>query len=466
VTEFETTNESVTAAQLEQEGLELLEAALEGWDPAAGDQLFWANKAFSRLNAGVYGQAAKMERGAFKRFGEAIISIPPVQAAAATVESTWTMIDAAGYTIPAGTQVTITASGETAVGFVTVGDVVVAPEATMATVLLQAIETGVVGNDLPATEGVKPELSDALSFVKEITAEGVSAGGVDEEGEDAYLNHLVEEIQTFSTSLILPRDFEIDARSVAGVFRAKCIRNYDAAKKEEGVALCQSVFPIDAAGNPLTTPAKETLLVRQEAKLLTDVQHHVADPEYTEVHVATSIVVQTGFDPATVIAAVKGRLAEYFDPAKWGLPTQGDSGSGWENRTSVYRLELVSEEDRVGGVDRVVSVLLGSGVGKAFTVAASTDKFTSTAHGFLLGDAVVLRSGLVPGAPLATETVYFARDVETNAFKLTATEGGAAINITSDGSGTALKLSTAESLTLTGVAPLTKPGTLTITAVS
>lgn len=450
---FETTNEEVSAAELEQEINEGVEVALEGWEPAEGDQLTWANKGFSRLTAGVYDQAAKIERGAFKRFGEAIVSVPPVQAAAATVESTWTMVDAAGYTIPAGTQVTISASGDSAVGFITVENVVVAPEVTAATVLLQAIEAGEGGNDLSAD----PELSDSLAFVESISLEGTTSGGVGEESEDDYLNRLVEEMQTRSSSLILPRDFEIDARAVPGVARAKCIRNYDAETEEEGVALTQTIFPIDSDGQALGAPAKEELLERQVAKLLTDVNHHVADPIYNPIHVFSGIVPQTGFDPATVTAAVDSRQGEYFDPANWGLPTQGDSGSGWEDRVIVFYNDVIAELDRVGGVDRVATLLLGIGAGKAFTVAAATDKLSSVAHGFSNGDSVVLLTGLVPGAPLAVETVYYVRDVEANAFKLAATVGGAAINITSDGSGSAVKVGTAD-VALTGVAPLTELG--------
>ena len=54
---------------------------------------------------------------------------------------------------------------------------------------------------------------------------------------------------------------------------------------------------------------------------------------------------------------------------------------------------MISEVDRVTGVNRVVSVLIGGGSGKAFTVNAAEDKFSSTGHGFVNGDAVVLRPG-------------------------------------------------------------------------
>jgi hypothetical protein len=354
---FVTTNEEVDAAVLEQETNEAVEAALEGWQPAEGDLLTWANKTFSRIGASVFGQAATMERGAFKRFGEAIVSVPPVQAAPATVESIWELVDnKGGYEIEDGATVTVEASGARAVGFKVVGTVVVPIGSTKVSVLLEAVEPGGASNGLTGTAS----LSKSYSFVVEpggIELIGESANGVDEEEEDVYLDRLVETTRLLSLSLIVGSDFEIDARAVPSIARAKCIEAYNAEAAAEE-ALHVSVYPIDEAGLALGSPVKAALKERQEGKVPSGVKVHIVDPAYTQVDVTATIVVQPGFDPATVIAAVEARLAEYFSPAKWGVPTQGDSGSGWENRTSVYRFELISEIDRVGGMERVVTLKL------------------------------------------------------------------------------------------------------------
>jgi hypothetical protein len=450
-----------SASDYEQGVNEALEAQFEGIEFAEGDPFTWLKKTFARIGASVFDMAALMSKEAFKQFGETVVAVPPIQDAPATGLSTWTMADSLGHEIEAGTVVNIQSLGEP-VGFKTIGDVVIPSGSTTATITLEAVIPGETGNGLTAD----PELNDALADVASITLEGVTANGVDAEEEDAYLGRLVEALQLLSLALILPRDFEIDARAVAGVARAKCIRNYKPADKSTNNPLMQTVFPVDESGLPLSAPVKAELLARQQDKLLTDVIHWVEDPEYTTVDVAVTFAVRSGFDPPTVIAAVQSRLAEYLSPANWGLPAFGDTSNsaGWENQTKAYRFELVSEVDRVGGVDRVVTLLLGGGAGKAFTSTASTDKFASTAHGFSNGDSVLLRAGFTGTAPLAVGAVYFVRDVETNAFKLTATEGGAAINITSDGAGTISKLSTAD-LTLAGVAPLTKAGSLSAAAV-
>ena len=71
----------------------------------------------------------------------------------------------------------------------------------------------------------------------------------------------------------------------------------------------------------------------------------------------------------------------------------------------------------------------------AFTAVAATDVITSNSHGLSDGDAVFVHSfGTLPGG-LSAGTVYYVRDSTTNTFKLAATSGGSAIDITSTGSG-------------------------------
>ena len=337
------------AGSLELEVIELLEAAFEGWTPAEGDLLVWLNRAWSRIGATLVEQASEMSEAAFMRFGEAIIGIPPIQAAPATVESIWTMTSDAGFTVPAGTQVTIEATGDRSVGFITVGETVIAPEAEKATILLQAAEPGAPGNGLNA----EPQLSDSLSFVKAIELEGTTSGGVDEEEEEAYLSRLVEELQLISISLVIGRDFEIDARAVPSIARAKCIEAYNADEDEEE-ALAVSVYPIDSDGEPSSAPVVEALEVRQTAKLLSGINYYVGVPDYTTITGEVEIEVEAGFDPATVVAAVEAFWATNFAPNEWGKPTKGE-GPGWANRTKAYRLKMIGQIEAVGGVARVVS---------------------------------------------------------------------------------------------------------------
>lgn len=71
------------------------------------------------------------------------------------------------------------------------------------------------------------------------------------------------------------------------------------------------------------------------------------------------------------------------------------------------------------------------------TVNTGTDVFSQAGHGYSDGEQIRFRSSAVLPAPLVAETNYFLRDVvATVSFKIAATSGGAAIDITSAGSGT------------------------------
>jgi hypothetical protein len=72
---------------------------------------------------------------------------------------------------------------------------------------------------------------------------------------------------------------------------------------------------------------------------------------------------------------------------------------------------------------------------KAFTVTTGTDVCASTAHGFSNGAVVMVSSDGTLPAPLLPEVTYYIRDAATDSFKLAATSGGAAIDLTTAGTG-------------------------------
>lgn len=68
-----------------------------------------------------------------------------------------------------------------------------------------------------------------------------------------------------------------------------------------------------------------------------------------------------------------------------------------------------------------------------FVADVATDVVTSPAHGFSDGQTIVFYGGTPPGG-LTEGTVYYVRDATTDTFKVAATAGGVAINLTSAGS--------------------------------
>lgn len=76
---------------------------------------------------------------------------------------------------------------------------------------------------------------------------------------------------------------------------------------------------------------------------------------------------------------------------------------------------------------------LNAEAGKAVTAVAATDLFTSAAHGYLVGNRVRF-TGLTGGAGITVGQDYFviASGLTTNDFKVSATLGGATIDVTTD----------------------------------
>ncbi len=85
------------------------------------------------------------------------------------------------------------------------------------------------------------------------------------------------------------------------------------------------------------------------------------------------------------------------------------------------------------------------------TVDVGTDVFTLTAHGFSIGTPLrFTTTGTLP-APLALNTTYYARDINPNTFKVSATPTGTAINISDAGTGTHTVQGQAYNVSSTGV---------------
>ena len=97
----------------------------------------------------------------------------------------------------------------------------------------------------------------------------------------------------------------------------------------------------------------------------------------------------------------------------------------------------------------------------AITGASKTNPVvvTSPNHGLYEGERVYITG--VSGMTALNDKTYIATGVTANTFKLAATSGGAAIDVTADGSGSVRKpLAANTNFTLPGPAPLTRPGVI------
>ena len=84
-----------------------LRALKPGWEPAEGSLDTWILRAAARLASELRDVAADVPAAILRTYGREVFQLPALEPARATVATSWTAIDNAGHTIPAGTQFTL-----------------------------------------------------------------------------------------------------------------------------------------------------------------------------------------------------------------------------------------------------------------------------------------------------------------------------------------------------------------------
>ena len=335
-----TTDPDVLAAS----ALDDLMTRIPGWVPREGHLEVAMIEVFSRLVAENRDVASAVPASIFRYFGTSLMGIPPVDAASALARSTWTVVNDLGYTIDAGTLVGYQLASDRQAYFRTVDPVTIAPGQTTTAsgeVLLRAISPGAAYNGLPAGP---VRLVDALAFVSTVTATETTAGGIDAETAEAYLDRLRQELRLLTPRPIVPNDFAVLARRIAGVDRSIAIDGYNPANGTYDNERMVTVALADVLGNPVPDTVRAEVEAYLEAQREVNFVVHTIGPRYTTVDVAATLKALPGFDIETVRAAAIQTLRDYLDPKSWD----------WS--VVVRKNELISILDRVEGVQYVDAV--------------------------------------------------------------------------------------------------------------
>lgn len=344
-----------TPQQMLEEWSAEMESLISGWDPALAEyETIQAQATIYRIVYPLLVLAANVDAAIFSEWGRTIVNVKPQEATRATVTSTWTVKDAAGYTIRAGTQVDIARSGDERIGFLVVEDVEVPvgkTETEAGEVVLEAVEPGLDGNGLEG-EGI---LIDALFFVEEIAVLAVSAGGNDAEDPLRYLGRLAETMQTFIEGVVIAHDVEIIARNVPGIGRALALDNYDAETEEGAQEKTTTVAVTDDEGEPPAAEAEEALEAVLEEKREVNYKFFVIPATYHSLDVEGEIVPMQGFGKAEVAANVAAAIADRFNQARHGQQPPGDVSS-WVNDDTLRYQDLVTVVNNAEGMDHYSSL--------------------------------------------------------------------------------------------------------------
>ena len=356
---------------IEEQIIEEIQERFEEWEPAEGNLEVWMIRALSVRIAELYETAVDVADEIFVTYGR-LRNILRYEQTQAVGESTWTMVDDAGYTIPAGVEVTFARSGNDLVAFETVDETVIAPGDTTGTVSLIAVEGGAAGNELTGSG----ELVDALIYVDGIVLDSETTGGQDEEPLADYLTRLRERLVTATETPILPRDFEIIARTFHPfVSRAVARDGYNPDDETDDNERMITLAVTDEDGEPLTsgqkTDVEETLEALREVNFVV----HIIDADYTEIDVEFDFEPLSGFDKTTVRDTVEAELTRYLSPANWGqlVPGAGEYSGASGLLDTVRYLEIASTIDRVPGVDYISTLNIAAAGDSLGTADVSLD---------------------------------------------------------------------------------------------
>lgn len=340
--------------ELAADALDFITDNVTGWVPREGHLEVWLITVLARMVALSRDVASAVPTSLFRFFGLTLLNLPAVDAAPAKTASTWTMVDDLGYTIPAGTLVAFRTAGDELIPFTVDEDVTVPPGETVTNageVILSAVDYGTAANGIAAGA---MEMIDALAYVESVVATSAfTAGGVDAESDEDYLDRLREELQLTSPRPILPPDFAVLARRVAGVHRAVSIDGYNPDTDTFENARTITVAAVDEDGVAIGAGVKTEVEDLLEAMREINWEVFVEDPDFTTIDVTFTAQSKAGYVAADVEAAAVAAVTEYLSPARWGGGDQDPPV--WENTDTVRYLEIAAVINAVEGVDFITT---------------------------------------------------------------------------------------------------------------
>ena len=359
------TNQSALAQNM----FNYIQAQAPGWAAQDGNLDVWIIRAVAQLASDNRNVASDVQDDIFRYFGSSLMGIQPIDATSAIGNTTWTLLDYAGHTIPAGTTVGIPDLSGNLQAFQVVTDLVV-PNGANATpagaVVVRAVIEGSDASGL-GSAGSPVQLIDIIDWVVSVTLTGTTTGGIDDEDDTTYLNRLVSRLQRLSQRPILPNDFSAMALDAdPSIWRAVAIDGFNPADSSYNNQRMVAVAAIDVNGQPVNATIKAEIDSYLQANREVNFIVNVIDPHYTTINVVAAVVAAPGYTAADVQAAVVASLQQYLSPALWGQdPSLMQSGASqtWVETPILYYNEVITVISNVSGVARVTSLTLNGGTG-------------------------------------------------------------------------------------------------------
>lgn len=375
------TDEDATAAA----AFDYLVGQFIGWTPSAGQLDVWIIMAVARMAADLKDLASDVSTDIFRYFGP-LVGVTPFDEIPATALTNWVLSNNLGRTIPQGTRVGILDANLDSHEFTVSQDVVVPPGTALANnVPITSSVAGTISNAI-GIAGAQEIPLDGESWITTITLVAPSSGGQDAEDDDTYLNRLADTLRTMSPRPIIPNDFAILARDIAGVGRAAALDGYNPATTTFGNERMVAVAVTDAAGVAVSGAIKAAVDTYLQSLREVNFIVNVIDPTYTTIDLQYDVNAWPGYDFPSLQTDIAAAVTAFLSPKTWGTPPGGDPHT-WYNRPNVKINDLISAIGAVLGVKDVNTVTIRTGVA-AYAAADIV----------LAGAAVLPQPGAIAGA--------------------------------------------------------------------
>jgi uncharacterized phage protein gp47/JayE len=355
-------------------GIEYMEDAITGFVARPGNVETVLLEANSQIAAEVVQQAELVAPIVFGYAGESLFGIPPRASVPATTTATVTFdVDTPASMIAAQSLISVPHPSGESVLFTLDADVVAPEGGGDVLVGVTALEGGESANGAFG-DAALVDVVDGVGSVYVATA----AGGVDAESSDDYLDRLSDALTLLAPRPILPNDFAVMARQVAGIGRSMALDLYqpgtdDALTVAEGGPLSVEGAPVNAgAGLTNVERCVTTVVTGPEGLPPTQANMHAAwqlldgrrevnflayviAATYTTIDVQAVLHKYPGYLDADVKTAAQAMLAKWLSPDTFGASTAGDV---WAIDSKARIYEAVDYLNRADGVHYVVSVQL------------------------------------------------------------------------------------------------------------
>lgn len=347
-------------------GVDYMEGAISGFVARPGNVETVLLEAESQIAAEVVQQAEQVPPFAFAYAGEALFGIAPHAAVPATATATITFaVDTPATMVASQSMISVPHPSGTAVIFTTDTDVNAPQGGGNVLVGVTALEAGADSNGAFGAS----QFIDDIDGVQAV-ATTTTAGGVDAESSEDYLDRLSDALTLLAPRPILPNDFAVMARQTTGVGRTTAIDLYQPGTNDN-LAAGTPGGPLNVEGTPVNAGAGLSPVARCVTTVITGengqpptqaLMHqvwqsldgarevnflaYVIAPRYTTIGVKASVKAFPGYTAADVQASAAAMLTKWLDPNQYGL-----SGSDTWTVDNVVRIyEAIDWLNRADGV--------------------------------------------------------------------------------------------------------------------